>query len=355
MKLYAFNPALERVGILTRYNSLRWLRSFAGLGEIEFHAPIKYAPLLVKGNLLWRNDGDEAALITARQISRDEDGKETVMCAGTLLSGLMARRIVWAEGTHSGTAETAMRWLIDNAAITSDAARIIPNLSLGTLIGGGDAIEYQPKRGVNVADELIALAKAAGVGWYIVFDPRTPALTFKVRCGTDRTVGQSANPRAVFSHEAGTIENATLTEDAKKYANVALVVGGPDDAQVTATVGTATGVDRREIYVESKAKNALKFGDTVVTIAPELFAGMITVDGNKELAERPNIVSMDATLTPNESLVYKRDFDLGDLVTIKSKRWSVQADVRITEVEEVFEPSGYKIFLTLGDPRPITR
>ena len=50
--------------------------------------------------------------------------------------------------------------------------------------------------------------------------------------------------------------------------------------------------------------------------------------------------------------IYKKDWDLGDIVTIFSKRWNKKMSVRITEIEEVDEESGSKIVIYVGSTEP---
>ena len=52
------------------------------------------------------------------------------------------------------------------------------------------------------------------------------------------------------------------------------------------------------------------------------------------------------------NFTYKVDYDLGDIVTVRKKRWGLNMDQRITELQEIYEFGGLIVVPTLGDPMP---
>ena len=58
--------------------------------------------------------------------------------------------------------------------------------------------------------------------------------------------------------------------------------------------------------------------------------------------------SFEAEVNPYGNLKYKTHYDLGDIITVASKRWGLQIDARITEITEVYDASGMRLELTLG-------
>ena len=49
---------------------------------------------------------------------------------------------------------------------------------------------------------------------------------------------------------------------------------------------------------------------------------------------------------------YKKDYDPGDIVTIRKEAWGISLNKRITGIEEVYEQGGVIINPTLGEPIP---
>ena len=58
--------------------------------------------------------------------------------------------------------------------------------------------------------------------------------------------------------------------------------------------------------------------------------------------------SFDAEVNPHGNLRYKVDFDLGQMVTVLSKKWGVTLSARITEIEESYDASGQSLNIVFG-------
>ena len=52
------------------------------------------------------------------------------------------------------------------------------------------------------------------------------------------------------------------------------------------------------------------------------------------------------------NFTYKEDYDLGDIVTVRKKKWNLYMNQRITELSEVYEYGGMTVVPTFGDPLP---
>ena len=61
---------------------------------------------------------------------------------------------------------------------------------------------------------------------------------------------------------------------------------------------------------------------------------------------------LEATTLPFVNFAYKTDYDLGDIVTVNKKAWSLEMDKRITEIQEIYENGGFSIVPTFGSPLP---
>ena len=76
---------------------------------------------------------------------------------------------------------------------------------------------------------------------------------FSLYAGLDHSYQQTTNPYVIFSPEFNNIITSTYTEDDIPFKNVALVAGvGEGDERVTISVGSASGLDRRELYVDAR-------------------------------------------------------------------------------------------------------
>lgn len=48
----------------------------------------------------------------------------------------------------------------------------------------------------------------------------------------------------------------------------------------------------------------------------------------------------------------KRTGIVGDIVTVQNKDWNITMDTRVTEVEEIYEVSGFKLNVIFGNNIP---
>ena len=150
----------------------------------------------------------------------------------------------------------------------------------------------------------------------------------------------------IFSEDYNNLNNAIYKYNSKNLKTFAIVGGqGEGDARSYYELGGGEGYDLREVFVDAKDLN------------PE---GMTAAQYKAALLQR-------AQETLNESIVsesleceteaainftYKKDYDLGDIVTVRKKKWNLYMNQRITELSEVYEYGGMTVVPTFGDPLP---
>lgn len=334
MELYIFNRDLTYKGLIDNFFSFRWVRKYYKAGEFELHCPLTTATLdlLQKDNIIYKKDDDEAGYIECKRLSLDEEGNEILVVNGRFLTKYFNRRIVWNNSLLSNTTENVMRTLVDTNCINpTNTDRIISNLILGTNNGFTETSSYLTKNS-KLSDILEDLSVNSNIGYKISFDISSKQLIFNVYKGLDRSVNQSANPIAVFSKKFENILNQEYIESINNYSNVVLGIGEGIDI----TVGNATGLDRFETFVLDMTTDI----------------NVLTEKASSVLANSKKIETFNSVINLNSNLQYKSDFDLGDIVTCISKNWNVVIDVRITEIEEVYEQDGTNINVTFGNSIP---
>lgn len=75
--------------------------------------------------------------------------------------------------------------------------------------------------------------------------------------------------------------------------------------------------------------------------------------GREKAADYVKIESIEAEVE-DANFIYKKDWDIGDLVTVRKKEWGITLNERVTEVQEVYEDGGMSITPTFGDALPET-
>ena len=335
MELYIYNSSFDLLGVVDIFDSLRWRRRYFQAGEMELH--LRPSPenikLFADENIISRRDAVEAAII--ENISLNDD---VLIIKGRFLSSLLERRIVWTKTTLSTTAEIAMRTLVSNM-------EPIPNLELGELKSYTELVDLQVTY-KNVADTLTKIAKVSNTGYIVKFNRTDRKMLFECYQGLDRSTGQSTNPRAIFAAEFENVTDSRYSLATENLKTVALVGGeGEGDDRILVTVGEAEGMERREMFVDAKSIKK----DTLTDLE---YQALLTQKGLEALAESTKSETFESIVNTESNLVYKKDFDLGDIVTCRKMAWNKSIDVRITEIEEVYENGIITITPIFGNPLP---
>lgn len=344
MLLDIYTPALERVGVVQEFTSLQWLRRYKRPGEfgLTVRSDSAACALLVAENLVVK--GDEAGIIEDITIERDENNVEMYTARGRFLPAYLARRIMATVYMVTATPRNLMRMIVYNE--TSDSGREIAGFVAEAVDASDTDAEIVYKEAYkNVLEQINALADAYDVGFRVVFD--APDLRFEVYRGLDRTEDQDVNPRAIFSPSFGNLKSPVRelsTVDAKNYAYVRAVYSAEGVTYPTGwTVGTASGAERREMFIDIGDITA-DSGGTPLTEAQR----QAVMESAGRAALIAQVDALAGEIVPNGNLVYKTDYDLGDTVTIRVDDWGLRVNAQITEVNEIYEDDGYKIVPTLG-------
>lgn len=315
MEIYVFNRELQRIGIIDNYASLRWVRTYYRCGYFELHCGFteEIYSILKEENIICKQDDlTEAAFIETVQLKNDVEGKEIIISKGRFIEGYLSRRAAIA-GSTSGNAEQDMRSYVQaNCINPADLSRKIPNLELGNLKGLNEIISYV-KSNKSVLEELETISNITDLGFRVKFEAPNKKFKFEVYKGIERV-------NSIFSRDFESILDEEYTKSINNYSNVAI--------NSSSSKGSSYGLDRFEIYVEDSK------------------------DFEKVLKERKRTESIDVNIAINSNLLYRYDYDLGDIVYYVSKKWGISFQIRITEVEEVYEEAGFKVNATFGQPLP---
>lgn len=118
-------------------------------------------------------------------------------------------------------------------------------------------------------------------------------------------------------------------------------------ARIFVTVGGGTGFDLREVFLDAKDINK-----EALTDAEYLEA--LKTRGQEFLNENKIFENFEAEAEADVNFTYGKDYDLGDVVTVKKKKWNTAQNLRITELCEVYEYGGMYVVPTFGDALPTT-
>lgn len=346
MELWILNENFERLGIVDTATSIIWANRFRQCGDFEIYVSYSdyYLDLLREDRLVVREDDDMVGIIESVQDGTDTENGDFLIVSGRCTRSILTRRIVWDQTTLDCTVEDGMRQLVTDAFISPVIEeRKYENLTLAAAHGYEDTMSAQ-YTGDNILETLESLAAAHNYGFKITLEDGLLALDFYK--GVDRSRAQSENPCVVFSEAYDNLQATTYTLNKADYKTVALVAGEGEGADRRRTiVGRSvdqSGLHRREVYVDARdvSSNDGEISDTE-------YMAQLAERGDTALAEAPIVQSMEGTIEPLQMYTYRKDYFLGDIVTVVNKH-GVEANTQVLEIVEVWDENGYACTPTFG-------
>ena len=272
------------------------------------------------------------------QMTDEGEISESWTVAGRDLGAILQGRIC-LHGVSSGTGydeqnnvvgETAMRHYVQvNAVAPTDPDRAIPGLVLAPVDRGRGSSVTVSARFQALPDLLEQIALQSGLGWEISYDFAGQQFVFTVLDGVDRSAEVLLSPRLGNCLISG--YRACLSD-----APTLAIVAGQGEAELReiVEVGTATGWDRREVFVDARDLDA---------------TDALIARGEEKLAEVGETTTLEVEYISTPTYRYMTDFDLGDIVSAEYPGVATM-QARIVAVTEQY-PSG-RIVLGLGKEWP---
>lgn len=338
MDLYIYDRAGGLQGVADATTSVRWRRKYQEPGEVEIHMPAtkENVLLMAEGRIIRRTDQEDAAIIEGVEIEEDD-----LAITGRMLSAVLERAILSTRYTMRMTAERAMKKVI------AEGTRVVPELVAAEIQGIGSTTVDVQATYKNLLTVEERLAKASGLGYRVTYEPGV--MTFEVFEGIDRSVKQQDRPVVIFSDEFGNLAAPKYTKTSVDYKNKAYVAGqGEGDDRIVVIVDLTNGEEARELYVDAKD---IQQEEGVTT---EEYEALLYQRGLEKLAECPKVENFEGDGENVENFEYRKDWDLGDIVTIQYARLGITMHERVTEVEEVYERGVATYTPTFGSAVPET-
>ena len=324
------------LGEIDDYSSLILGKNWHNIGswELHLHEDTNYAECLQKENIIFTAP-NKAYIILYREM---ESTTGEMVIKGLDLKSYFKRWLVFppeGQGYYRVNADTET---IMKTYVTSTLARKgITNIVVAENKNRGLKTVYQ-SRYKNLAEELETLSLLSGLGWSISLDFDNKNFIFDVAEGRDVTTSQTVLPPAIFSADYDNVGEQVLTDSKIGYSNMAIVAGqGEGVDREIAIVGNGTGLDSFETFVDARD----------VELAEDLPAR-----GEQKLNETQEIFTFESEILTDRNLIYEEDFRLGDIVTVQNKKWNVTANRRITELQEIYESTGFRLDVSFGESAP---
>lgn len=334
--------------IIDTFRSVIWTVQFFGMNDFELVVPAteKNLSVLTPGTLLVREaDITEAGfknVMMVENITIDFDTEKgwTMTCTGGGLKKILNQRIVWKQTNLSGTVEDGIRQVItENVISPSDSARKIANFVLDTKKGYTETFDLQ-LLGESIGTWLSECGQTYGYGWDVAI--RNGKYVFLLTKGVDRTYDQTAVVPVVFSPEYDNLISSSYIYESNEYSNAALIGGeGEGESQRTATIGTATGLNRFETYIDGSGVSS---NGEIITV--QTYMQMLRDYGKEQLAKTSFTEKVEGKIVQNDMYTIGVDYSLGDIVQIKNS--FIDATSRIIEIIYSEDEDGSQLIPTFG-------
>lgn len=343
MELIMLDKNFVPCGIIDTFSSLTWTRKYYDVGNFILQITVEDYMKIKNAQYIFSNYFDETAKIESMQYINGTDGRK-VQLSGRFLEVLLYDRVINSTQNLTDTTENNCRKLVNNFAINpSVSSRKINKIKLGKVNGLGKKYLMQVT-GDNLMEELYTLAKQDELSIKLYYNYVNDEIIFEVWQGKDRTDNQSENTFAIFSQNFENILNDNYSLDNTKYKNFAYVYGeGEGNERFLIEVDKTNGEDRKELYVD--ARDLQKDDDMTLDEYKEALRNR----GIEKLTDYNKVETADYAIDPFSNLIYRKDFDLGDICTYKNEELGILVDNRIVEISEVFENGNKKIDVVFGD------
>lgn len=357
MDVYILDSLLRRVELIDKFESFIWTERYAEIGDFELRlmSNLSTRGLFTTGTRIATNNSYRVMTIETVEDSVDSDGKIVLDVKGRSLETLLEDRVAkdtmantvtdpkWIiEGTPGDVARTMFDHICRDGAL--DLADVIPFLQPGTIFpddtlnepGTPIIWEQSPDTLFNA---IRAVVDPYDLGFRLVRNFDTSQLYFDVYAGNDRTTRQTLTPPVIFGVHMDNLQNTKEFNSIQNSKNVAYVFS---DFGVEVVYGEGVdpdveGFERRVLLVSASNVTA----DTV-----DISAALIQ-QGQEALARSRALSLFDGELNQNGDYRYGVDYELGDLVEMRSID-GVISYKRVTEQIFVDDAEGERSYPTLS-------
>ena len=346
MELILLDQGFEISGIIEKFTSFQWIRRYYDVGTFELHTSTEYFPYVERSRYLYHSGADESAVIESVFFSRDQTSRTNLVLKGRFLESLLSDRVIQSTETLSGNLEDSLRALVKTCAMTG--ARAIPLLSLGEKAGFAETISLQAT-GDNLMQRLYTILQSYEMSFRVEYRYQENQMLFSLWKGLNRTQEQQENGMAIFSDSFENILETSYSRNTADYKNFAYVAGaGEGNKRILEEVDQVLpGELRRELYVDARDLRPEREDGT--SIPEEEYRRILRRRGLEKLAEFRAVEAIDGKADTHANLIYRTDFDLGDLCDYANPGIGLSVRKRLTEVREIYEGGTMRLDTVFGE------
>lgn len=321
MELFVLNADFESIAVIDTYESMIWTDRYNAYGDFEIYFAMDESLLeyIKEDYYLWLKESEHSMIIEDIKIDADTEEGNRLIVTGRSLESILERRIIWGQRIFSGNLQNAIQTMLNENIISPSVAdRKIANF---IFVPSTDSkitsltIDNQ-YTGDNLYTVIKGLCEENNIGFKIVLTDDNQ-FAFSLYAGADRSYDQTENPYVVFSPNFENIINSNYFSSKAGYRNVTLVAGeGEGASRKTTVVGSASGLDRRELFTDARDISS----DTEDgTLSDAEYIAQLRTKGLKNLADHMITTAFEGEVEVTRLFKYGEDFFIGDIVQIANE------------------------------------
>lgn len=334
---------INLLGEIDNYEEFKINRRFFGISEFEFKIKANklHTDKLLKNNLiLLGKDYSKVGIILHREFDGD-DKSDLILIRGATLKGLINRRLIVPDTKESyescsGKQETIIKHFVNKNCVNPvNTKRKIDRLVIAEdkLRGLNDAWRSSYE---NLSDKIKEIGEYCNLGWDVVLDKESKQYIFDVIEGNNLTINQNLKPPVIFRSDFKNIAKRHFIDSIINSKNVVYSGTKEDATKLVLSVGDSEGFERIESFISINSDDAEE----------------VKKEGNIKLKELEELKSFEFEVNPNDTFIYEKDYNLGDIVTVQDRKLKVTMDARIVEIEEVHNKNGIQLKIIFGNSIP---
>ena len=345
--ILVLNADFESIAVIDTYESMIWTDRYNSYGDFEifFAMDTQLLQYLKEDYYLWLKDSEHCMIIEDIKINADTEEGNHLIVTGRSLESILERRIIWGQRIFNGNLQNGIQTMLNECIISpSIADRKISNF---VFVPSADPKITSLKidnqyTGDCLYDVVKGLCEENNIGFKIVLTDENN-FAFSLYAGVDRSYEQTENPYVVFSPNFENIINSNYYSSRASFRNVTLVAGeGEGAARRTAIVGSASGLDRRELFTDARDISS----DTEDgTLSDAEYMAQLRTKGLKNLADHIVTTAFEGEVEVTRLFKYGEDFFIGDIVQIANE-YGNEGSAYISELVISNSEEGLSIYPT---------
>lgn len=381
MNIWTLDESYNSITIVDDFVSFIWSVRYNKEGDFEIVvlANREAFTTFKKDLYLWIAESDRLMIIENVYLDTSATEGDRITVTGRSLESLLHRRIIWSPTTLSGKFQACVKRLIDENIINPlDSSRRIPNFEFRDSTDPAiTSLRYDGAfdGGEDLYDVVQSMCEEASVGFRILPNYENSGFIFELYAGKDYSWDQDTNPPVVFSSAYENLLSSSYFESTTNDKNAMRIVDSSETPFYSSATGNGyqPGIHRREVFFKSD----LRFEDVAIEVPPlpdkdadmtpndrihaiwehnqaqakydlqqrDWQKSVLPSEAKRELKKYKSVKALNGEIDPTVQFVYKKDFDIGDIVQVKNQ-YDQEFKSRVSEIIVTQDSTGQAMYPT---------